>query len=58
MMDKALGLIVKKFCNQVLVFANFFLNRILRDHPELADSDEIREIRASICKLREEEEHL
>jgi hypothetical protein len=58
MIEKTLEAIVKKFLNQNIVFGNFMLNRILRDHPELADSKEVQELKALLQDLIEQEKHL
>lgn len=58
MNDRIINGIVKKFANQGLVLGNFLLNYVLRQHPELADSEEVCKLRAQLRELKELEKEL
>jgi hypothetical protein len=58
MNDKVFEKIIGKFVRQTIVIGNWSMNRILRDHPELQDSDSARELRRLLRELTEEEKHL
>lgn len=58
MNDKIVTDIVKKFTNQGLVLGNFILNYVLRQHPELADSEEVCKLRTQLRELKELEKEL
>lgn len=58
MNDKLLLKIFGKFVRQSLVMGNWMMNRVLKQHPQLADSPEIVELRTRIRELTDMEKEL
>ena len=58
MREKAVEAIVQKFLRSVIVFGNWFLNWMLREHPELTDHEDVHKICTLLRELIEEEKHL